>query len=95
MPRKTAVQTSIRIARRIWNNLSREAVTRLREITTQHNFSVVAGDLIYLNNGWYVTHAGLIGLARRKRCIGIHVEAVDSLCASGGNSIVLKAKVFT
>ena len=92
--KKTAGQTSIRMARRIWNNLSREALTRLREITTQHDFSVGAGDLIYLNNGWYVTHTGLVGLARRKRCSGIHVEAVDSLCDSAANRFVLKATVF-
>jgi hypothetical protein len=55
---------------------------------------VGAGDLIYLNNGWYVTHTGLIGLARRKRCSGIHVEAVNSLCDSGANRFVLKATVF-
>jgi hypothetical protein len=55
---------------------------------------VGAGDLIYLNNGWYVTHTGLIGLARRKRCTGIHVEAVDSLCDSAANRFVLKATVF-
>src|SRR5208282_2639714 len=94
MPRKTAVQTSVRTARKIWNNLSREALTRLREIATQYDFSVGAGDLIYLNNGWYVTHTGLIGLARRKRCSGIHVEAVDSLCDSAANRFVLKATVF-
>jgi hypothetical protein len=92
--KKTAGQISIRTARRLWTNLSREALIRLREIATQHNFSVGAGDLIYLNNSWYVTHTGLIGLARRKRCSGIHVEAVDSLCDSGANRFVLKATVF-
>ena len=92
--KKTAGQTSIRLARRIWNNLSLEALTRLREIATQHDFSVGAGDLIYLDNGWYVTHTGLIGLARRKRCSGIHVEAVDSLCDVGASRFVLKATVF-
>ena len=92
--KKTAGQTSIRMARRIWNNLPREALTRLWEIAPQHDFSVGAGDLIYLNNGWYVTHTGLIGLARRKRCSGIHVEAVDSLCDSAANRFVLKATVF-
>src|ERR1700676_2153119 len=92
--KKITVRASIRMARRIWSNLTREALTRLREITTQHNFSVGAGDLIYLNNGWYVTHSGLIGLARRKRCTGIHVEAVDSLCDSGASRFVLKATVF-
>jgi len=94
MPRKTAVQTSIRMARRIWKNISQEAIIRLREITTQHDFSVGAGDLLYLDNGWYVTHTGLIGLARRKRCSGIHVEAVDSLCDSTAGRFVLKATVF-
>ena len=92
--KKTAGQTSIRTARRLWTNLSREALIRLREIATQHDFSVGAGDLIYLNNGWYVTHTGLIGLARRKRCSGIHVEAVDSLCDSEAKRFVLKATVF-
>ena len=50
--------------------------------------------MIYLNSGWYVTHTGLIGLARRKRCNGIRVEAVDSLCDSAANRFVLKATVF-
>ncbi|MGO9540952.1 MAG: hypothetical protein ACLPN2_10220 [Terriglobales bacterium] len=94
MTRKTALRTSIRRARRIWNNLPREALTRLREIATRHDFSVNAGDLIYLNNSWYVTHTGLIGLARRKRCSGIHVEALDSLCDPAVNRFVLKATVF-
>ena len=92
--KETAGQTSILTARRLWTNLSRDAVNRLREIANQHNFSVSAGDLIYLNGGWYVTHTGLLGLARRKRCRGIHVEAVDSLSNPGANRFVLKATVF-
>jgi hypothetical protein len=92
--RKNVIRQSIRVARRLWSNLSREDFTRLREIATQNEFSVAAGDLIYLNNGWYVTHTGLIGLARRKRCSGIHVEAVDSLCDSAANRFVLKATVY-
>jgi hypothetical protein len=94
MPTKATVRKSIRKARRIWNNLSQEAVVQLREIAAKHDFSVGAGDLLYLNNGWYVTHTGLIGLSRRKRCSGIHVEAVDSLCDSGASRFVLKATVF-
>src|ERR1022692_2131782 len=92
--KKNTGQTSMRIARKIWSNLSREALIRLREIATQHDFSVGAGDLIFLNNGWYVTHTGLIGLARRKRCSGIHVEAVNSMCDSAASRFVLKATVF-
>jgi hypothetical protein len=33
-------------------------------------------------------------LARRKRCRGIHVEAVDSLCDSEASRYVLKATVY-
>jgi hypothetical protein len=91
--RKTA-GSNIRTARRLWSNLSSEDLTRLREIASEYNFSVRAGDLLYLQNSWYVTHKGLIGLARRKRCNGIHVEAVNSLCDLAANRFVLKATVF-
>jgi hypothetical protein len=47
-----------------------------------------------LDRRWYVTHTGLLGLARRKRCSGIHVEAVDSLCDSAANRFVLKATAY-
>jgi len=92
--KNAAVQTSIRIARKIWTNLSPQALIRLTEIADQYKLSVGAGDLIYLDNGWYVTHTGLLRLARRKRCRGIHVEAVDSLCDSAANRFVLKATVY-
>jgi len=92
--KKTIGQLNTRVARKIWTNLTPEAVTRLRGIATKHDFSVSAGELIYLNSGWYVTHTGLIGLARRRRCCGIHVEAVDALCDSAASRFVLKATVF-
>jgi hypothetical protein len=88
------VRTNIRRARRIWKNLSREALIQLREIAAGHDLSVNSGDLTYLHNGWYVTHKGLIGLARRKRCSGIQVEAVDLLCDSAASRFVFKATVY-
>jgi hypothetical protein len=47
------------------NQLGVRALDRLRELTTAFGFSVVLGDLSYLENGWYVTHAGLLRLASR------------------------------
>jgi len=47
MPRKTAAKTNIRMARKIWNNLSREALNRLTEIAQQYGFSVGAGDVMF------------------------------------------------
>jgi hypothetical protein len=66
----------------------------LNALTREFGFSVKSGDLQIVNSNWYVTHTGLIGLARRKRCRGIHVEAVDSLCDSAASRFVLKATVY-
>jgi hypothetical protein len=58
------------------------------------HFDVGSGDLALLNNHWYVTHTGLLRMAKRRRCCGIHVEAVDSLCDSAASRFVLKATVY-
>jgi hypothetical protein len=57
-------------------------------------FSLSNGEIQLINGSWYVTHTGLVRLARRKKCRGIHVEAVDSLCDSAAHRFVLKATVF-
>ena len=94
MPKKITIQANIRRARRIWENLSREALIRLKEIATEHHFSVGAGDLIYLNNGWYVTHTGLLGLARRSRCAGIHVRPASTFCDPSSQRWAFEATVY-
>jgi hypothetical protein len=66
----------------------------LEVLTREFGFSLSNGDLQIINSNWYVTHTGLIGLARRRKCRGIHVEAVDSLCDSAASRFVLKATVF-
>src|SRR5438876_12321206 len=52
----------------------------LRELTSAHRLSVASGDIILLNGGWYVTHSGLLRLARRSRCTGIHVQPTLAFC---------------
>ena len=66
----------------------------LESLTQEFGFSLKGGDLQIINSNWYVTHKGLLGLARRKKCNGIHVDAVNSLCDSATNRFVLKATVF-
>jgi len=90
---KRLLRENIRLARKTALFSSR-AIDLLAAITREFRFSFKAGEIQIINGSWYVTHTGLIGLARRKRCCGIHVEAVDSLCDSGANRFVLKATVF-
>jgi hypothetical protein len=73
---------------------SSRAIDLLAAITKDFGFSFKAGELQIINGSWYVTHTGLLRLARRKRCRGIHVDAVDSLCDSTASRFVLKATVY-
>jgi hypothetical protein len=69
---------NVRFAKTILNSqeLKTHVVAQLRELTRNFRFSLRSGDLIYLDRGWYVTHTGLIGLASRRRCTGIHVQPI-------------------
>ena len=101
MPSKNLDQNNLRLIRlntslvkKLYPNINRGRIQALKELTEQFSFSFASGDLIQLENGWFVTHTGLVRLARRKRCRGIHVEAVDSLCDSAASRFVLKATVY-
>ena len=75
-------------------SLTQSTKDGLENLTTDFGFSAKAGDLQILNGNWYVTHTGLVRLARRKKCSGIHVEDVPALCDSAASRYVLKATVF-
>jgi hypothetical protein len=86
---------NLRAAKRtLGQTLAPRMIVQLRALTREFGFSVEAGALQIINGNWYVTHTGLLALARRKKCRGIHVEAVDSLCDSAANRFVLKATVY-
>ena len=73
---------------------SSRAIDLLATITKDFGFSFKAGELQIIDGNWYVTHTGLLRLARRKKCRGIHVEAVESMCDFAASRFVLKATVF-
>ena len=82
------------IARRKWpEQTNRTCIRLLQTLTGSFGFSIASGDLIFLN-GWYVTHAGLLRLARRSRCIGIHVEPVPGFSSVAASRWAFKATVF-
>lgn len=83
-----------RLAQQIWGKLSTPALQRLRTVTTNYGFSISAGELQIIDGSWYVTHTGLLRLARRRRCCGIQVDAVNSLCDASSSRYVLKATVY-
>ena len=54
----------------------------------------MAGDLLYLGRGWYVTHSGLIRLARRNRCHGITVHPAGEFCDPTKSRWAFEARVY-
>ena len=94
-PSQTLLRENRRWARNILGSAFGARINAaLEKLTREFGFSMTSGDLQIINCNWYVTHTGLIGLARRKKCRGIHVEAVDSLCDRAANRFVLKATVY-
>ena len=89
------IRANLKQARLHWSSfLTPYVIQMLKSYTKEFHFSIAVGDLVLLDRRWYVTHTGLLALARRKRCSGIHVEAIASLCDSAANRFVLKATVF-
>jgi hypothetical protein len=90
------VRQNLRLAKRsAAGPLGTTALYNLRDLTASFGFSMALGDLLYLDGKWYVTHAGLLRLARRNRCSGIQVAAVRELCDPDANRWVFKAHVRT
>jgi hypothetical protein len=90
-----ALRLNMCLARSTWGPLSRFARQGLLELLEKYRFSVVLGDVLYLDRRWYVTHSGLLRLASRYRCKGIRVSPVRSLCEPASGRWVFKATVFT
>jgi hypothetical protein len=84
----------VQLARSLWGPLSRSALIRLKELTERFGLSVAKGELQYLYEGWYVSHAGLLGLAQRRHCAGIHVQQVREFCDPVAGRWVFKASVY-
>ncbi len=82
------------IAKRIWSELSELQTEQLEMLLHRHNLSVAAGDLLFLNGKWYVTHSGLLGLASRNRCRGIRVQPVHEFCDVTAGRWAFRATVF-
>jgi hypothetical protein len=84
-----------RLARKLWGaGLSRWHIQTLKELTRSFQFSLLIGDLLLLDGKWYVTHTGLIRLARRNRCAGMHVRPVPEFSDPSAQRWAFEATVY-
>jgi hypothetical protein len=93
--RRSLASLNRKLARELWGDwLDPQQLRSLREITESFCFSIAMGDIRLLHRGWYVTHTGLIRLARRRRCGGITVEAITQFCDASSARWAFKATVY-
>jgi hypothetical protein len=91
---KRQFRENLRLARKLLGDaITNRVEMSLKSLSQQFNLSLSKGDLQFTNGCWYVTHSGLLRLAGQKKCRGIHVEAVDSLCEPAASRFVFKATV--
>jgi hypothetical protein len=74
--------------------ISRGSLQQLRNLTLSFGFSSAMGELLYLNGAFYVTHAGLVRLASRRRCAGIQTDQLDQFSDPLAGRWVFRATVF-
>ena len=94
MKQTRVVNAELRLAKSIWGPLSRGGLTILRTLV-QHQLSVAMGDLALIEGRWYVTHAGLLRMAKRHRCAGIRARAIEKYCDHNSRRWAFEATVYT
>ena len=82
------------IAETLWGNMSQLALDALEDLTRRFSLRIASGDLLYLEGKWYITHSGLLGIARRKHCAGIQVRPVVGFCDPALSRWTFRATVF-
>src|SRR5713101_3731315 len=94
MHSRKSLRFQIRVARKTWTQLSKPMLQSLSTLLLEHDLSVVAGDILLIGERWYVTHKGLLGLARRRRCAGIHVKPAGPFCDPSSKRWAFEATVY-
>jgi hypothetical protein len=83
------------LAEGMWpDDLGRAALKALDSFSEKYGFSIALGDLLLLDSKWYVTHAGLLRIAQRRRCHGIRTSLQKDVSDPIVSRWVFKATVY-
>jgi hypothetical protein len=88
------IQKNIDLAETTWGELSPTLEQGLHEMTETYGLSVVLGDLQQIDGRWYVTHAGLLRIAQRRRCHAIRTSLQKDVSDPIASRWVFKAMVY-
>src|SRR5438552_845061 len=66
----------------------------LEELTEKYSLRISSGDLVLLDGKWYVTHSGLLRIAHRSHCVGIHVRSAPGFSDPASSRWAFRATVY-
>jgi len=82
------------IVKQLYPGLRQRDLAALRTLTRTLQLSVSQGQLLCLDGKWYVTHAGLLRIAQRRRCLGIRTVLEERVSDPAVGRWVFKATVY-
>jgi hypothetical protein len=88
------VRHNLRVVKRLHPWIRRTDLDALRELTLDLRVSVARGEILYIEGKWYVTHAGLLRVALRQHCSGIHTALQEHQSDPVAGRWVFKATVY-
>ena len=83
-----------RAARLRYPSLQPGDLQALSDLTRSLRVSVLQGEVLYIEGKWYITHAGLLRIAVRRRCLGIRTTLQERQSDPLAGRWVFRATVY-
>jgi hypothetical protein len=93
-PLQSLLRQNLIAVKKLYPDVPKLQLSVLREISRKFHLSVMNGDLMMLEGKWYVTHSGLLGVARRQHCRGISAELAEVVSDPSHGRWVFRATVL-
>jgi hypothetical protein len=88
------VRQNLRLVKQLYPGLQQQDFQALRSLTQSLHLSVLSGEILHIDGRWYVTHAGLLQIALKRRCLGIRTTLQEKVSDSNACRWVFKATVY-
>ena len=91
---RTLLRQNLRLVKQLYPGIPRRNLAVLRDLTRTYGISLSLGEIMSFDGKWHVTHAGLLRIAARRRCRGIHTMLQHRLCDPTAGRWVFRATVY-
>jgi hypothetical protein len=87
------LRENLRAVKELCPHVTPSQLLALKELSRDLRLSLGKGDVLLVNGRWYVTHSGLLRVAKRRRCKGITTELAEAVSNPKEGRWVFKATV--